>query len=174
MNAKRFAKAIGSRLEDEVENRLELLLQQGIIGWYQRNEPGLVRGRGRGGWTQAEPAGADFSGTIVGGRSFAIECKSCDGLEPFQYTRLLHTKGEKKGQKKRQLLHLEAEARAGGLGLLLVEWRPEASPWLTALIPIEVCPWRVRVTNRVLDPVTVHPQWKANKANLLAPFLERV
>lgn len=96
----------------------------GYLAHVQRNEPGTRMVRGKVIYTAK--AGTDYSGTLAStGKSFAAEAKSIKGS---RLARSLIAP--------QQQAHLSAVAKAGGLALLLVEFRDGcerarfAAPWM--------------------------------------------
>lgn len=79
---------------------------------------------------------ADYVGTLEGGRSLALEAKSTSGA------RLPKSEIDTK-----QAEHLDLVARAGGLSLLLVEFRSDEWPyWRRYAVPWLEVPWEVALT----------------------------
>lgn len=137
----RSAKAAGDAFEVWIETQHEIAERLGILAHIEHNEPHsrIVGGR----LIYASAGVSDYTGTLEGGLSYACEAKSTSA------ERFPRSKIEPKQQR-----HLEAVARAGGLALLLVEFRypstvspPErfAVPWLKIR-------WQVRRTAESVGP----------------------
>ncbi len=133
MSGGRAAKAAGDQFESWLEDQHTIAMYLGIVAHVEKNEPHSKIIHGRVMYTS--PGIADWTGTLEGGRSLAVEQKSTKD------NRLALSAVEPKQQK-----HLEAVARAGGLALLVVEFRNPplvarqfAIPWLDV-------PWTVART----------------------------
>ncbi len=122
------AQAAGARFEEWVEAQHVLAAHLGILAHVEHNQPHAKVVGGR--LIYVKQGVADYTGTLEGGRSLTVEAKSRSG-------RLLRSDIEP-----RQAIHLEAVARAGGLALLLVEFRDQHKIRRFA-IPWREVPWEV-------------------------------
>lgn len=126
-NSGREGKAAGDAFELWVSNQHLRALGIGILAHVEHSEPHARVVGGRVQWVSSGVA--DFFGTLGGGKSFAAECKSTD-----------KQRLSKAAVEPKQAAHLDAVGRAGGLALLLVEFRRNenglpvrhrfAVPWL--------------------------------------------
>lgn len=108
---------------------------------------------------RAGKSGADRVGVLVGGRAVAVEAKSTNKA------RLARDDVSEKQQ-----AHLDAVARAGGLALLLVEFRSPQRPLRYAV------EWRKVPWGRLRSAETVGPElvgWEVVAPCYLARFVER-
>ncbi len=132
-----FTRDIGKQLEDATATKLTVLRQQGIVAWWQKNDPSYRR---RGGFYQPTIAsGADFSGTFMGGLSFALETKSIGvkketgKIDEFCLEQRIPVV---------QLDHLNATARSGAVSILVLQFRHPNAPWALFGVPWLQVPWR--------------------------------
>lgn len=144
--AGRAAKAAGDAFEAFLEEHHDRALQRGILAFIQHNQAttNVVGGR----LIYTARGAADYSGVLNNGSAtaVAIEAKSTkDSYLPRSAIEL------------KQAEHLDAVAAAGGLALLLVEFRDEdvnsqqyASRDKFA-IPWKQVPWKVKKTAESLD-----------------------
>lgn len=133
----RAAKAAGNAFEAFLETQHEIAERLGILAHIEHSEPHskIVGGR----LMYTSPGTADYFGTLDrSGLSYACEAKSTSAAS-FPRSNV-----EPKQQR-----HLEAVARAGGLALLLLEFRSMsrryALPWLQV-------PWKVKRTAESVSP----------------------
>ncbi len=138
----------GAAFETAIVNKLTVLRQQRIVARFQKNE---VAFRLRGKRDQAksyqptDPAGADFSGMLVGsGLAFSLEAKST-GMD--KQTGKLGEFILEDRIPKTQLEDLVVTAQEGGLSMLSLQFRPDLEPWQTFILPWEEVPWRLRKIN---------------------------
>ncbi len=112
----RLAKEVGGRFESWVEGQHEAAKYLGILAHVHHNEPRVKFVDGRLIYEKASVA--DYTGALEGGaRTLAVEAKSTATARfPLSDVTPL------------QQVHLGAVARAGGLALLLVEFRVAAVP----------------------------------------------
>ncbi len=143
----RANKALGDDFESWITVQHESAGRLGILAHVAKNEPkaqivgGVLVYTGRG--------VADFTGTLEGGRSLAVEAKST------RSDRLA-----KKEVKPKQQEHLECVARAGGLALLLVEFRKDAEPYRARYaVPWLEVPWIVLRTAESVREADID-RWK--------------
>lgn len=144
----RRAKSAGDAFEAWIEREHEEAGRLGILAHVVHNQARSSVVRGRLMFTSAGVA--DYTGTLEGGRTLAVEAKSTgetslrrSAVEPLQAT------------------HLEAVARAGGLALLLVEFRSQSSSSRYAVPWLEV-PWEVRCTAESVSREVLGP-WLAQE-----------
>lgn len=145
--AGRHAKRVGDALEAWVRAQLSAAQLAGVITWFAKIEAGARytprRNPATGAWSQeltwAERAAADFIAVrAADGLSVALECKSVEG------TRLSRAAIEPQ-----QVEHLDATHRAGGVALLVVEYRAEGALVTTTrqyCVPWSEVPWEVERT----------------------------
>jgi len=122
------AQAAGEAFEELVEGLLKAATQTGLVADWEHTQP-LFRRLGAGRFAPVAAGRADYSGMLVGGLAFALECKSTK--EARFYRRQLPP---------RQVAHLDATLRGGGLALLAVEFR-EAIHVHRFAIPWGAIPW---------------------------------
>ena len=126
------AQAVGASFEAWVEVQHDKARLLGILAHVYHNQPASKFIRGR--LEYVERGVSDYTGTLEGGhaKTYAAEAKSTSdnrfpraGIEP------------------KQIEHLDAVARAGGLALLLVEFRVDVLPLrLRHAIPWLEIPWK--------------------------------
>ncbi len=145
------SKAVGAAFEAWIETQHTIAERLGILAHVVHNQPTATFIGGRLIYTAAGVA--DYTGTLDrSGLTLAVEAKST------QADKLARSAVEPKQQQ-----HLEAVARAGGLALLLVEFRQPgvlrnafrfAIPWLKV-------PWKIARTkeNLYLDDL-LDSEWK--------------
>jgi len=108
--AGRAAKSAGDSLESWAEHQHQIAQRLGILGPMEHNEPHARTIKGK---TFYEAAGvADYTGTLVGGRTVAVEAKSTSD-DKFYRTAV----------SPKQHRYLDDTEAAGGLSILLVEFR---------------------------------------------------
>src|SRR5258706_13247625 len=113
----------------------------GILAHHAKTEPGCKKINGR--LTYTNPGIADRIGTFEGGRSFAAEAKSTS--EGILY---------RSEVKPKQQEHLNAVAKAGGLALLLIEFRMDMSPyWVRFAVPWLDTPWEIKRSAESVSPL---------------------
>lgn len=141
-NAKRgrVAQAVGASFESWLEGQHTLAKRYGILAHVEKTQARTAWVKGR-----LEYVGkgvADYIGTLEGGRSFALEAKSTSG--EYLPKSEIDTK---------QAEHLQLVALAGGLALLLVEFRSDEHPyWRRYAVPWLEVPWEVaRTAQRVVQ-----------------------
>lgn len=126
----RSAKAAGDNFEAWISTQHEIAERLGILAHVEHNEPHARMIGGK--LIYASPGVSDYTAVLDrDGRAVAIEAKST------YKDHLLKSAVEPKQQR-----HLEAVARAGGLALLLIEFRRQQLPG----VPIAICdrfavPW---------------------------------
>lgn len=144
-DAGRAAKASGDAFEDWLNTQHEKARHLGILAHIEKTQAVAKMVHGRLMYT--EKGVADYVGCLESGRYLALEAKSTK-----------EARFAKNNVSSKQQDHLERVARAGGLALLLVEFRPDrfrdgfpgpsfgqsredcfAVPWLEA-------PWEVKRT----------------------------
>ncbi len=140
------AQATGARFEGWIEMQHERAAHLGILAHVEHNQPHAKNVGGRLIYTR--PGVADYTGTLEGGRSLAVEAKSRMG-------RLLRSDIEP-----RQAIHLEAVSRAGGLALLLVEFRDEHKTHRFAIPWLEV-PWETLRSAESIGFESMRAEWLA-------------
>lgn len=164
VRAGRRAKRLGDDLERWVAAYLSTALRVGALSWWMKVHPGVVHKRalidGRWGFKLAwgERAAADFVGLLPEGRMVAIECKSVEGqrlalsaIQPQQRT------------------HLSAVAAAGGVALLVAEFRDEGAVTRAArqyVIPWHQVPWAKARTAESLTELAATP-WRERRGEFL-------
>lgn len=143
----RISDDVGRAWETAVTNKLKVLHQIGVVAWWEHGQPQVAWLPHLRAWKKTGDSGADVSGVLSGnGRAFAAEIKSVgsrDGRAPVLV--------REDAMRPRQVEHLDAVARAGGLALLAVQFRGEGSPWLNSVIPWAEVPWeKARVKHHVV------------------------
>ena len=118
----RTNQAVGSNFEIWIEGQHQKALYLGILAHVAHNQPSTKMIGGRLIYTEAGVA--DYTGVLDrSGKTLAVEAKST-GDDKLYRTVISPT----------QIKHLDAVAKAGGLALLLVEFRTDrkrfAIPWL--------------------------------------------
>jgi hypothetical protein len=162
--AGRRAKRLGEDLERWVAGYLSTAQRVGAVAWWMKVHPGVAHRRalieGRWGFklVWGERAAADFVGLLPDGRMLAIECKSVEGhrlalsaIQPQQRT------------------HLGAVTAAGGVGLLVAEFRDEGAVTRTArqyVIPWHLAPWATARTAEALTELAATP-WRERRGEFL-------
>lgn len=136
----RSAKAAGDAWERYIEAEHQKAEMLGILAFVEHSEPHAKMIGGRFQFTS--PGTADYVGTLDrSGLSFCAELKST------YKDHLLKSAVEPKQQR-----HLEAVARAGGLALLLIEFRRQPLPGVPIAlhdrfaVPWLKVPWKVKRT----------------------------
>ena len=136
MSGGRTAQAVGAAFEAWIEVQHEKARRLGILAHVTHTYPEAKYIKGV--LTYAQKGVADYSGTLEGGHAttYVAEAKSTSDkrfpradIEP------------------KQIEHLDAVARAGGLALLLIEFRINEVPLrLRHAIPWLEVPWQLRRT----------------------------
>jgi recombination protein U len=139
----RIKQAVGEMFEAWVDGQHEHAQRLGIIAHVEKNEPHSKIIHGHVIYTAAGVA--DRTGTLEGGRSLAVECKSTKAV-----------RFPRNDISTKQQEHLDAVARAGGLALLLVEFRATTPPLFARYaIPWLEIPWKTLKTAESLDPADI-------------------
>ena len=127
----RIAQAVGANFEAWLEGQHEKAKRLGILVHIEKTQARTAFIKGR---LQYSGKGvADYIGTLErGGRTLAVEAKSAKG------DRL-----ERSAIETKQAEHLDAVAHAGGLALLLVEYRPDEVLPVRCAVPWLEVPWEV-------------------------------
>lgn len=142
-----LSRELGKQLEDSIITKLTILRQQGIVPWFQKNEPTF---RKRGGFYQPTIAsGADFAGIFCNGFAWTMEAKST-GMDA-QTGRLGEFVREERIPAT-QAAHLDATVRAGALALMVLQFRPSNEPWSLFAIPWVEVPWRKHRVRHFVTP----------------------
>ena len=154
----RTAKFVGDRFETWLDGQHEKAVLLGILAHIVHNQASsnVVEGR----LIYTAQGISDYTGTLDRcGRSLAVEAKST------KTDRLVRA-----AIKKKQAEHLTAVANAGGLALLLVEFRHEALPVRCAIPWLDV-PWIILRSAESVDVEAVI-QWQTQR-NTESCYLER-
>lgn len=122
-------KEAGAAFEGWVESQHVEAYRRGILAFVEKTEPHAKMIGGR--LVYVAKGVADYTGCLVGGRCLAVEAKSTAD------TRLMRSVISSK-----QETHLNAVTAAGGLALLLVEYRFEQ--YARFSIPWEDVPWSMK------------------------------
>jgi hypothetical protein len=139
----RLSQAVGEHFENWIDGQHEMAMRLGILAHVEKNEPHSKMLGGH--LIHTAPGVADRTGTLEGGRSLAVECKSTSDK------RL-----SKSAISKRQAEHLDAVGRAGGLALLLVEFRSLTAPlYRRFVVPWLEVPWKVLRSAKSLEPADI-------------------
>lgn len=130
----RKAKAVGGAFEEWIDGQHVMAKNLGILAHVAHTYPAAVYLKGI--LTHTKKGVADYSGTLEGGRSLAEEAKSTSAkLFPRSEVDIL------------QARHLDTVARAGGLALLVVEFRRTEPPlYQRFAVPWLEVPWSVQVS----------------------------
>lgn len=130
--AGRKAQRVGRQFESFVDDQHERARELGIVADVEHNQAHVevIGGRPQ----YIEPGKADYTGILEGGRYFATEAKST-----------LSSRFGRNEVTTKQQAHLERVALAGGLSLLLVEFRTTAVFHRYAIPWLEV-PWVIMKT----------------------------
>ena len=143
----RKSQAVGEAGESYAEGQFKMALYLGILAHYEHNQPRAKFIGGR--LMYDKPSVADYTGVLEGGRVLAEEVKSTEEKRFY-----------KSGVEPKQQAHLNATARAGGLALLLVEFRR----------PQQLDPHRVTTLyQRFAIPWLEVPWEKARSAEAIMP-----
>lgn len=130
--AGRKAQFVGDSFESWVDGQHVMAKNRGILAHVAHTYPRALHVKGR--LSFIKKGVADYSGTLEGGRSLAEEAKS--------WSKDLFPRSE---VDTKQALHLETVARAGGLALLLVEFRRTTPPlYQRFAVPWLEVPWSVQ------------------------------
>jgi len=156
-----FSRDVGATFEQAIANRLLVLRQQNIVARFQHNTP-TWRKRGSF-YHPTVPSGADFSGVLWGGLAFAAECKST-GVD--KDTKRLKEFVREDRIPQTQLDDLELTARAGGLSVLVLQFRPDLAPWSIFVVPWLEVPWRLRKVYSSVSAEALEP-WRAKEEHVL-------
>lgn len=154
----RRAKFVGQGFEDWIDVQHDKAIRLGILAHVTHNQAKTDIKKGR--LIYMGKGVADYSGVLDRcGRAFAAEAKS--------------TKGDRLARaeiKSKQAEHLSAVAHAGGLALLLVEFRHEV-PSMRCAIPWLEVPWVILRSAETIDYTSVE-KWRIER-NPEACYLER-
>lgn len=151
MSAGRTAQAVGKHLEQIVAAQIECATQARLVVWSAHNQP-LFRQVGPARFVRAQASGADWSLVFNGALAGALEVK---GTADRRFYRSAITDLQQE--------HLEQVARAGGLAVLLVQFRSEAG-WPIYRVPWQAVPWERASATKDAPSVTaeaVEP-WRFN------------
>lgn len=149
-SAGRKSQAIGAAFESWIEGQHIHAHRLGILAFVEKTEAHAKTIQGR--LMFVGKGVADYIGCLVGGRCLAVEAKST-GDEYLMRSAITP----------KQVRHLDAVAMAGGLALLLVEFRLTVHQSYSSragyAIPWTEVPWKVR---RFAESVSVNDvqQWK--------------
>ena len=111
------AKAAGAEWEHWIEVQHSMAIRLGILACATHLEPAVIATPK--GIIRKAPSGPDYVGCLADSRCFMAEAKTCSGPR-FERARISPL----------QAAHLAAVSRAGGLALLLLEFREEkAALW---------------------------------------------
>jgi hypothetical protein len=147
------SKVVGAAFESFLETQHAIAERTGILAHVVHNQPtaNFVGGR----LVYTEAGVADYTGTLDRGAvTFAAEAKSTkqDYLKKSAITDL-------------QQRHLTAVACAGGLALLVVEYRFDSHPFRTRFaIPWLKVPWKIAKTKERLNAADISSEWIINVA----------
>lgn len=149
VEAGRHAKASGDQFEVWMEGQLDHAMRLGILACWHHNEPKVKVYDGKVNYDKKSVA--DYSATFERhglGVSGAFEAKSTSAKNfPLNEVSLL------------QQRHLEAVAKAGGIALLVVEFRSAVAPLFQRFaIPWLDVPWIVLKTAKTIN-VSLLNQW---------------
>jgi penicillin-binding protein-related factor A (putative recombinase) len=127
--AGRYAKHMGDMFESWLDGQHAMAKRDGILAHIHHNEPKTIMMKGI--LSYDKKSVADYSGTLEGGRSLAVEAKSWGNSENFPRSQVDTLQAE----------HMQTVLRAGGLALLVVEFR---IPFVQRFaVPWQEVPWRV-------------------------------
>ena len=146
----RAAKAAGAGFELWLDAQHDAAKALGVLVHIAHNQPGVKLVGGR--LIYTERSGCDYTGLLTPetlfshGRALAAEAKST--------TKRL----SRKVIKKKQVEQLDAVAKAGGVAMLLVEFRTGARRDRFAVPWLEV-PWRVLRTAASIGLEDMRPEW---------------
>jgi hypothetical protein len=156
----RKAKSVGDAFEAEIERHHAEAMKLGILAHVVHNEPTAEFLGGK--LVYTSPGVSDYTGVLEGGTAttLAVEAKS-EGVELGKAGYL-----SRKRVSDKQQIHLNAVAKAGGLALLLVEFRVQ-SPFIFGLpitfyrfaVPWLEVPWAVKKTAQSVDMSALRPEW---------------
>jgi penicillin-binding protein-related factor A (putative recombinase) len=112
-----LAKAAGAAFEHWVEAQHGEAVRLGFLAMVTHLEPAVIATRH--GIIRKAPSGPDYMGCLADSRAYCCEAKTCSGPR-FERARISPL----------QSAHLDAVSSAGGLALLLLEFREEkAALW---------------------------------------------
>lgn len=156
----------GSQFEAWIHGQHETAVNAGLVAWHRHISP-KVRWVGKGPRGQrfgivVGEACADYALQLVGGQSVVLEAKSVK--EPHRLAIC--------DFKKQQREHLTACARAGGLALMLAEFRSPNGQHKRFAVPWLEVPWRVRRTAQALDAIDLRG-WEVEEPIYIRRFLQR-
>lgn len=154
MNIRRVAgqqaQSAGSTFESWLEAQHEKAIRSGILAHIEHNQPHakIINGR----LIYVESGVSDYTGVLDNkvATSVAIEAKSSK-IDRLAYSVI----------KRKQADHLDAVAHAGGLALLLAEFRHEALPRRFAIPWLEV-PWAILRSAKSISSTDV-AQWEISR-----------
>ena len=109
--AGRYAKAVGDAFESWLDGQHARAKRLGMLAHIHHNEPKTRMHKGV--LFYDKKSVADYSGTLEGGRSLAEEVKSWGSSDNFPRSQVDTLQAE----------HLQTVLRAGGLALLIIEFR---------------------------------------------------
>jgi hypothetical protein len=143
----RAPRDLGEAFENQIDTWHEMAGLRGVLAHVVHNAPPCKVVNGRLIWEK--PGVADYTGVLHGGRYLAAEAKS---VAPGK--RLAKSRVSPKQQK-----HLNAVVAAGGLALLLVQFRVKVTttynPHHHYAIPWSLVPWKVLRSAESLDEIDV-------------------
>jgi hypothetical protein len=104
----RKAQQAGKSFESVVDRVLAVALEVGLVKYVDKSQPGwrMIAAKQ---FIRTERSGADRHGIVWTGSAFGIECKTCGHGERLNFK----SDFTKKGEVKRQVIHLEALGRLG-------------------------------------------------------------
>lgn len=111
----------------------------GIIAHVEHNEGHTAMVHGQ--LIYVAPGVSDYTATLEGGRSAAVEAKSVEG-----------DRFARSGVSDQQQKHLDAVSRAGGLALLVVDFHRGVRHLRFAIPWLEV-PWVVKISAQSINPI---------------------
>lgn len=124
-----YAKAVGDMFETWLDGQHVFARSKGILAHIHHNEPKTRMQKGV--LFYDKKSVADYSGTLEGGRSLAVEAKSWGQEDAFPRSQIDTLQAE----------HMQTVLRAGGLALLVVEIR---HPFVQRFaVPWQEVPWQV-------------------------------
>ncbi len=154
--------AVGHAFEVWITDQHRHAVEAKLLHHPVHNEPRVVR-RGRE-LVYASPVAADFTATLDGGLSLALEAKSHDAEGGPRFYR--------KKIPQVQLDHLDATDRAGGLALLAFEVRHKLEVVARYVMPWRLVPWTVASSAWGLEPEHC-AGWEASTTLYLTRFVGR-
>ena len=137
-----IARNAGRAFEKLIKSHHDVAVLEGLLAFVFHVDPPVIPAKDRA--IFLGPSGADFSGVVWNGLAFTAETKSTKDPH-FQRSRI----------SKLQLAHLDATARAGGVAVLVIEFRQEREALWTYrryAIPWRMVPWRIARTEARISP----------------------